>query len=636
MHIGKSAFLIVILILFCTMQGIAQYTFTGRVLEDSTAKTPVYQATIAVTENNQPIGSVSTYFDGAFTIGVRAGKSYTLKISSPGLKDRQISFLTDKKGNADIAPPTIILIKDGLRLVGRVIDDKTNLPISRATVILKDVQTRSETYSTSGLDGMYNLKLNFETNYRVYVDKRSPGIFNQYEDTSFFISTVGFTMPLDYRLDIRLEKAEKLLPSYGEYEDPSQRIIKEKPIIDVKAINDSLMKLKAKNDSLIALSPTLKLEEPKAKGEQPSVKIDTAISITKGDKKEMKLAEAKLKAAQDSIERETKKAELIYTRRITDSLAANRQREDSIRKARPEIKKKTKKDKKAEEIREKIVADSIQKLKLQIELDKRTSFTDSLNRIRRTHDSIQLLKKADQRAKDSISRVAADYALKVKQAKNDSIIASKFTSNKAADRPKLTPAPPRSSLDSLKVTNVPVRQTRFDSIPKNQKPATQPVVNEKVLPQSVEKAKQDTIAKVKVATPATVVPSSAPAAKEAPATTPAGKSKSLGLVYFIKNNSGVTSFSKTKLKTIADQLKAMGNYTVSLEGYAGYEEDKQIDLSDQRAASVKQVLVQFGLDASKINMSANGFSKPLNDCHTTKDCPEQKMILNRRVELILK
>jgi outer membrane protein OmpA-like peptidoglycan-associated protein len=626
MHIGKSLFLIVISILFCITHSNAQYTFTGRVLEDSTDKTPVYQATVAVTENNQPIGSVSTYFDGAFAIGVKAGKSYTLKISSPGLKDRQISFLTDKKGHADIAPPTLILIKDGLRLVGRVIDDKTNLPISRATVILKDVQTRTETYSTSGSDGMYNLKLNFETNYRVFVDKRSPGIFNQYEDTSFFISTVGFTLPLDYRLDIRLEKAEKLLPSYGDYEDPAQKTIKAKPIIDVKAINDSLQKLRLTTDNLQQTAPTIKLKEPTAKDQKPEVSLDDAIAPPKTDKKEIKTAGIKLRAERDSIEKETKKAAVLRAKQISDSLTLVKQTQDSINKAKPTTIRK----KEAKKIAQ-AAADSLQKLQVQAELKRKTAAADSLARVKRINDSILLARKAEQKSKDSIAKAASDYELKLKQAKNDSIINSKFTSAKAAGKPAPVPTPvpaaKANNFDSIKVTRAQPEKSRNDTTTATIKQNSTAASTEKKTVQAANQIKDDSaISKTSAATTqANATPSA-----------PAPKNKSLGIVYFVKNNSGVTTFSKAKLKTIADQLKAGNNYTLSLESYAGYEENKPIELSDERAASVKQALVQLGLDASRITIQANGFSKPFNDCHTTKDCTEQKLILNRRVELILK
>ena len=66
--------------------------------------------------------------------------------------------------------------------------------------------TRQEDRQTTGVNGQYNFKLDYETNYRVSIDKRSAGVFNKYRDTTFYVSTIGFNQPLDYKLDINLTK----------------------------------------------------------------------------------------------------------------------------------------------------------------------------------------------------------------------------------------------------------------------------------------------------------------------------------------------------------------------------------------------------------------------------------------------
>jgi len=84
-------------------------------------------------------------------------------------------------------------------------------------VILKNVMTRKEERQTTGADGSFNFKMEYETNYKVSFDKRSPGIMNIYKDTSFYVSTVGFNEPLDYRVYLRLEPADEIIEPIEDY-----------------------------------------------------------------------------------------------------------------------------------------------------------------------------------------------------------------------------------------------------------------------------------------------------------------------------------------------------------------------------------------------------------------------------------
>jgi len=95
--------------------------------------------------------------------------------------------------------------------------------------------TRKEDRITTDIDGRYNFKLEYETNYKVWLDKHSPGIFNLYKDTSFYISTIGFNQPLDYKLDISLDAMlVPLTPVREGYDATKPRFNKNvKPVISV-------------------------------------------------------------------------------------------------------------------------------------------------------------------------------------------------------------------------------------------------------------------------------------------------------------------------------------------------------------------------------------------------------------------
>lgn len=209
----------------------AQAIFKGKVI-DATDQKGLFQAKVSVMANNAEVLKLLTDFDGSFAFKLAKNTAYTVKASFAGCKDTIVKFQTDKKGNATRTYAQFTMQKDGLRLVGKVLDGKTKMPIEAVDVILKNTQTREETRFTTAKSGAYNLKLQYETNYRVNINKRSPGIANRYEDTVFYISTIGFNLPLDYPLDILLRPAQKL-SNRTEY-TPSENKAASKPVIEVQ------------------------------------------------------------------------------------------------------------------------------------------------------------------------------------------------------------------------------------------------------------------------------------------------------------------------------------------------------------------------------------------------------------------
>ena len=193
------------LTLLCCTQIFGQ-DFIGFVKKGDSTSAPIYQATVEILQNNKSVSSLKTYFDGSFKFTPAKNQAYTIKISYSGYSDTTYSISADKKAIPTPATVTVKLKKDGMRLMGEVKSADESFPIKDVTIILKNVMTRQEDRQTTSVNGQYNFKLDYETNYRLSIDKRSSGVFNKYRDTTFYVSTIGFNQPLDYKLDINLTK----------------------------------------------------------------------------------------------------------------------------------------------------------------------------------------------------------------------------------------------------------------------------------------------------------------------------------------------------------------------------------------------------------------------------------------------
>ena len=216
---------------------ISAQSFKGFVRDNDSVSAPIYHASVEVRESGGHIVSSSkTYFDGSFKFDVAKDQNYTIHISVPGYVDTTYKVVKNGKGKPIRDSITVKLRKDGMRLVGHV-QGSDNLPIKNATLILKNVMTRKEDRQTTGNDGYFNFKLDYETNYRISIDKRSLGVINKYRDTTFYVSTVGFNKPLDYSLDIVLFPDELQNTEMPEGYDAADVKSREpvKPVIAIKA-----------------------------------------------------------------------------------------------------------------------------------------------------------------------------------------------------------------------------------------------------------------------------------------------------------------------------------------------------------------------------------------------------------------
>lgn len=87
----------------------------------------------------------------------------------------------------------------------------------------------------------------------------------------------------------------------------------------------------------------------------------------------------------------------------------------------------------------------------------------------------------------------------------------------------------------------------------------------------------------------------------------------------------------TTLTALGDALKANPNWRIEIQGHTDSDgsDDYNLDLSDRRAASVRQWLVDDGIAAERMTSKGLGESQPASDNSST-----QGRALNRRVEIL--
>lgn len=238
--------------------------FIGYVKKADSTSSPIFQAKVEITEGDKPFKSLKTYFDGSFKFLPNKNQSYSVKITYSGYTDTTYTVISDKNGRIDVPSITVSLKKDGMRLMGVIKSREEDFPIKGATIVLKNVMTRKEDRITTDIDGRYNFKLEYETNYKVWLDKRSPGIFNLYKDTSFYVSTIGFNQPLDYQLDISLDAMPlPLTPAREGYDAIKQHVNKNiKPV--AIAPNEEKPQVIPPNDTSIVLESNTRKDDKEA------------------------------------------------------------------------------------------------------------------------------------------------------------------------------------------------------------------------------------------------------------------------------------------------------------------------------------------------------------------------------------
>jgi len=361
-----SAFFV---LLIWTQFGFGQ-SFFGKVNKCDTLKTPIYQAIYKVVgDKDSVIGQ--TYFDGTFKAKLKPSTSYKIIASYSGYTDSIIIIKTDSKGNPDKNNATFCLRKDGMRLMGYVINATEEIPINKAVLILKNIVNKTETQISTGIDGYYNFKLDYEANYQLKIDKYSPGIMNAFQDTSFYISTIGFNLPLDFKLDIKLGKSTEVVRPREKYQ---KKVVEKQPIVDATntiakveapgveqkeeshlpapTLETSAKEMKTKRDSVEAVAKK-QAEAEKARQEAQAKRAMDSASASIA-KKDSLLRASNL--AKENLNQKIKVEKEAQAKREADSLATAIAKKDSLLKssalAKENLKQRIKAEKEANAKRE--------------------------------------------------------------------------------------------------------------------------------------------------------------------------------------------------------------------------------------------------------------------------------------------
>ena len=104
-------------------------------------------------------------------------------------------------------------------------------------------------------------------------------------------------------------------------------------------------------------------------------------------------------------------------------------------------------------------------------------------------------------------------------------------------------------------------------------------------------------------------------------------------IFFSSNDFMVSDSEKSKLLKIKDFLLANPSLKINIEGHASGDGNFEynIILSDKRASMVKRVLIDLGIDPSRLNTISHGEEKP-----TQSNSSSQGRSNNRRVEISIK
>jgi sortase system peptidoglycan-associated protein len=82
-------------------------------------------------------------------------------------------------------------------------------------------------------------------------------------------------------------------------------------------------------------------------------------------------------------------------------------------------------------------------------------------------------------------------------------------------------------------------------------------------------------------------------------------------VLFLSGSTSIEEFYKSRLQSVAKLMQKMPDTDIQLEGYSDRrgDEDANLALSSERLVSVRNELVQAGIDESRIHMNAFGEQK---------------------------
>jgi OOP family OmpA-OmpF porin len=130
--------------------------------------------------------------------------------------------------------------------------------------------------------------------------------------------------------------------------------------------------------------------------------------------------------------------------------------------------------------------------------------------------------------------------------------------------------------------------------------------------------------------PIEAAPSVDPAAPSVDSAPPVARRVVLRGVKFGSDTAYIEPASAGVLELVAEQLRENPQVRVRIEGYTDEtaSDAHNLELSHERAESVKRILVGFGVEAARLEVVGMGEARPIAPNDT-----EEGRALNRRVEL---
>ncbi len=595
------------LLMSFSYNSIAQ-VFSGKVVKCDLEKAPIYKA-VCTAINGADTLVVSSYFDGGFKFNLKRLSTYAIIVSYVGFKDTVVYIKTDNRGNPNINNVVFCLKKDGMRLLGNLYRNEDDLPISNAVLILKNILTKQEARYTTGIDGYYNFKLDYESNYQLKVDKYSEGIMNIYQDTSFYISTIGFNLPLDFKLNVRLSKAREL--------------VKPKPIKDVIAITQ--------------VAPEKKMIFPEQNTKQDTVILanvnPASAAAHKGVKKHTKGKVGSETNANDKVQRkETAVASVKHTKELEPkkrtkitSTQSQLSMEDSLK------------------IKEKIILEAQKELERQnqlaLERQKREAYEASQRDMMKYYES-----KAEGKIVDPmISNKTIDKAAietKVIVAQKQEPKEQKYYNYSTKPKKTIIKGNVLDGANQLKMVGVNVSVRPLNSIFSVETQTdkmgffeaevdsggmyiisffkTDYKISKQFLDLSDKNTKEYTLQDVYLGENVNV-----------------DINRDMPAFFFFKNKAELTESVIEELNAIIVLMSKDPSYSIKLIGLAAADENFPKPLSTSRVQSIAQYLVANGVNSSQIKFVALGDTKHRSNCGLSKPCTSEDYDKDRAVVYLI-
>ena len=107
-------------------------------------------------------------------------------------------------------------------------------------------------------------------------------------------------------------------------------------------------------------------------------------------------------------------------------------------------------------------------------------------------------------------------------------------------------------------------------------------------------------------------------------------------IQFMKNSTLTPLELSADMYPVTKMMIDDPTLTMKIYGLASIDEDDPQDLSNKRAREVANIMMGNGINASRIQISGKGASRPRSGCTQNKQCTQEQYKLDRVVMYNLK